>query len=262
MRLIDEIYTRWPFYGSRKIVQALKQDSHKINRKRVQRLMRIMGIEAIYPKPNLSLRAKEHRVFPYLLRDVKITHIDQVWSTDITYIPMASGFMYLVAIIDWYSRYILSWQLSNTLDVHFCLDALDMALGKTQPEIFNTDQGPQFTSQSFLRKLENEKIQISMDGKGRALDNIYIERFWRSLKYENIYLQDYQTVQDLQKGLAAYIEFYNKERIHQALSYKTPAMIYYMKNGEISYSCLRAKDMLHCGQCKDYPAACQKTARS
>lgn len=188
MRRIDELYTAFPFYGSRKLTDTLKREGHAINRKRIQRLMRLMGLEAIYPKPKTSLSHSDHKIYPYLLRNVDIARPNHVWSTDITYIPMIGGFMYLVAIMDWYSRYVLSWSISNTLDTEFCMETLREALNHAKPQIFNSDQGVQFTSSSFTQILLDQKIQISMDGKGRALDNVFVERLWRSVKYENIYL--------------------------------------------------------------------------
>ena len=227
MELIDQLYMKRPFYGSRRMVTALQLMGYCVNRKRIQRLMRQMGIEAIYPKPRLSLSQKEHKIYPYLLRDVCVDRVDQVWCADITYIPLHHGFMYLVAILDWYSRYVLSWQLSNTLDTTFCLEALDEALKISAPEIFNTDQGSQFTSLAFTGRLEDTGIKISMDGRGRVFDNIFIERLWRSLKYEDIYLREYQTVLELRDGIDRYFRFYNHERPHQALENKTPAMVYH-----------------------------------
>jgi putative transposase len=197
MRLIDQQYTRTPFYGSRRMTHWLGSAGHEVNRKRVQRLMRKMGLEAVYPRPRLSQAAPEHKVYPYLLRGVEIHHPDQVWSTDITYVPMQHGFMYLVAVMDWHSRYVLSWQLSNTMDVTFCLRALEQALEKGGPEIFNTDQGSQFTSQAFTGRLEEAGAAISMDGRGRVLDNIFVERLWRTVKYEDIYIKGYATVSEL-----------------------------------------------------------------
>jgi putative transposase len=226
MKLIDEIYTRCPFYGSRKITEELERQGNEINRKRVQRLMQNMGIEAIYQKPKTTERNLEHKVYPYLLKDYVIERPCQVWSTDITYIPMPGGFMYLVAIIDWYSRYVLSWRISNTMDVDFCIEALEEALEQGTPEIFNTDQGSQFTSLSFTKILLDQKILISMDSKGRALDNIFVERLWRSVKYENLYLYDYQDGFQLHHGLKGYFSFYNHERIHQSLGYRTPKEVH------------------------------------
>ena len=224
MHLIDEIYTKYPFYGSRRInAQLNREHSLLCNRKRVQRLMRIMGIRGIAPGPDTSRPHSENKIYPYLLRDVVISAVNQVWSTDITYIRMAKGFMYLVAVIDWYSRYVLSWRLSNTLDTAFCVDALEQALRRGSPDIFNTDQGVQFTSQAFTEVLLNKSIKISMDGRGRALDNIFVERLWRTVKYEHIYLHDYQSVMELKRGLKNYFEFYNQQRLHQSLGYATPA---------------------------------------
>lgn len=227
MRLIDQQYTRTPFYGSRRMTHWLGRAGHEVNRKRVQRLMRKMGLEAVYPRPRLSQAAPEHKVYPYLLRGIEVHHPDQVWSTDITYVPMQHGFMYLVAVMDWHSRYVLSWQLSNTMDVTFCLRALEQALEKGGPEIFNTDQGSQFTSQAFTGRLEEAGVAISMDGRGRALDNIFVERLWRTVKYEDIYIKGYVTVAELEAGLTDYFWFYNHERPHQALGYQTPAEVYF-----------------------------------
>ena len=198
-----------------------------MNRKRVQRLMQKMGLEAVYPRPRLSQAGPEHKVYPYLLRGMEIRRPDRVWSTDITYVPMRQGFMYLVAVMDWQSRYVLSWQLSNTMDVRFCLEALEEALRKGRPEIFNTDQGAQFTSQAFTGRLEEAGIAISMDGRGRFLDNIFVERLWRTVKYEDIYINGYGCVPELESGLADYFWFYNHERLHQALGYQTPAEVYF-----------------------------------
>lgn len=227
MKLIDEQYLKTPFYGSRKMVISLNRIGHYVNRKRVQRLMRLMDIEAIYPKPNLSKRRQEHKIYPYLLKDVKIDRPNLVWSTDITYVPLRYGFLYLVAIIDWYSRYVLSWSLSNTMDVSFCIEALEEAFSKGCPEIFNTDQGSQFTSNEYTTRLLNKDIKISMDGRGRVFDNIFIERLWRTVKYEEIYLKGYETGIDAKEGLRQYFPFYNTERFHQALSYRTPEEVHY-----------------------------------
>ncbi len=227
MRLIDEEYTRHPFYGSRRICVFLNHIMGQlINRKRVQRLMRIMGIQGVAPGPSTSQSHPEHKIYPYLLRNLVINRPNQVWSTDITFIPMAGGYMYLVAIIDWYSRYVLSWRLSNTMDTGFCIDALEQALAIATPDIFNTDQGSQFTSTAFTTKLLEKNIRISMDGRGRALDNIFVERLWRTVKYENIYMHDYATVEELKKGLTDYFLFYNTERYHQSLNYETPQQWY------------------------------------
>lgn len=227
MNFIDRQYIKTPTYGSRRMVDQLRLLGYQINRKRIQRLMRQMGLQAIYPKPRLSQRDKEHTIYPYLLRNVAIERINQVWSSDITYIPMNSGFMYLTVVMDWHSRYVLSWRLSNTLDVDFCLEALDEALSTGRPEIFNTDQGSQYTSTAFTSRLKDSDIKISMDGRGRALDNVFVERLWRSVKYEDIYLKDYQSVAELEFGLAQYFWHYNNERPHQGLNGKTPAMIYF-----------------------------------
>ncbi len=226
MRAIDEIYTEYPFYGSRRIIVELKRKSFGINRKRVQRLMRVMGLEAIYPKPKTTYRNKKHKVYPYLLRGILIDRPNQVWSTDITYIPLQEGFMYLTAVIDWFSRYVISWRLSNTLDSDFCVEALQDALNTGTPDIFNTDQGVQFTSYDFTNCLKSAGIKISMDGKGRALDNIFVERLWRSVKYENVYLKDYRNGADLHYGMEDYFSFYNMKRPHQSLEYKVPAEIH------------------------------------
>jgi putative transposase len=188
--------------------------------------MRLMGLEAIYPKPKLSLPGQGHKVFPYLLRDVTIDRVDQVWSTDITYVPMPNGFMYLAAVIDWYSRYVIAWRLSNTLDGSFCLEMLDEALSLGRPEVFNTDQGVQFTQEAFTSRLLSAALAVSMDGKGRCLDNVFVERLWRSVKYEEIYLYCHETVPQLSKGLGSYFPFYNEQRLHQSLDYRTPAQVY------------------------------------
>ena len=222
MRLIDEQYLKTPFYGSRGMTQWLRRAGYRVNRKRVRRLMGVMGLEAIYPRRRTSVSAPEHRIYPYLLRNLAIERPDQVWSADITYVPLARGFMYLVAVLDWHSRYVLSWELSNTLDGGFCVAALEAALANRQPEIFNTDQGAQFTSQAFTDRLADAGIAISMDGRGRALDNVFIERLWRTVKYEDIYLRGYETAAELERGLASYFEFYCHERLHMALGYRTP----------------------------------------
>jgi putative transposase len=226
MRLIDEEYTRHPFLGSRKIARWLSEQGHQANRKRVQGLMRKMGIEAIYQKPNLSKSSKKHKIYPYLLRGVAIVRPNQVWSTDITYIRMHKGFIYLAAVIDWYSRYVLSWRLSNSLDTGFCLEVLEEALLISRPEIFNTDQGAQFTSDKFTGVLVGKNIAISMDGKGRALDNVFVERLWRSVKYEEVYIKNYENVLDAYCNLEKYFAYYNTERLHQALGYKRPIEFY------------------------------------
>jgi putative transposase len=226
MWLIDEQYTKTPFYGWPRMTAYLRRLGLAVNHKRVQRLMQTMGLQAIYPKPRTGAPAKDHKTYPYLLEAVVLSHPNQVWSADITYVRMAKGFMYLVAIIDWFSRYVLAWQLSNTLEPTFCLVALDMALGHGGPTIFNTDQGVQFTSLAFTSRLERAGIAISMDGRGRALDNIFVERLWRSVKYEDIYLNDYTTVPALEAGLDSYFLFYNHERPHQSLAYRTPAEVH------------------------------------
>jgi putative transposase len=221
MRAIDEQYLRSPFYGSRKLSVVLG-----VSRKRVQRLMRVMGIEAIYPKRRTTWPGAGHKIYPYLLRNVEVTRPDQVWASDITYVPLRHGFLYLVAVMDWYSRYVLSWRLSNTLTGSFCLEALDEALTHAHPEIFNSDQGSQFTATAFTSRLESHGVAISMDGRGRAIDNVFIERLWRSVKYEDVYLQDYVDGWQAEASLATYFRFYNNERIHQALGYRTPLEIY------------------------------------
>ena len=226
MRLIDEQYTRTPFYGSRKMTVMLNGLGHGVNRKRVQRLMRLMNLEGVAPGPRTSRAHPEHKVYPYLLRDLAIDRPNQVWASDITYIPMRVGFMYLVAILDWYSRYVLAWALSNTLETAFCLDALGQALSGTRPAIFNTDQGSQFTSAEFTGMLSGHDVAISMDGRGRVFDNIFVERLWRSVKYELIYLNDFSDGLELHDALERYFVFYNTERPHQSLGYQTPSMLY------------------------------------
>jgi putative transposase len=226
MRLLDEQYTQTPFYGSRKMAVWLATKGYEVNRKRVSRLMDLMGIEAVYPKPKLSQPRDGHRIYPYLLRDVAVGRVNQVWSADITYIRMAQGFLYLVAVMDWFSRFVLSWSLSLTIQVDFCIDALERALRRGPPDIFNTDQGSQFTSERFTGNLAERRISISMDGRGRCMDNIFIERLWRSLKYEEVYLKDYASVEEARTGIAGYFRFYNHERLHQSLGYRTPAAIY------------------------------------
>jgi len=227
MRLIDEQYTKTPFYGSRRMTAWLERQGHAVNRKRVQRLMRLMGIEAIYPKPSTSNPKEEHKVYPYLLREITIIRPNQVWATDITYIRMRHGFVYLVAILDWFSRYVLSWQLSNSLDRFFCLEALDTALAITRPEIFNSDQGCQFTSHDFTTRLLAAGVRISMDGRGRCFDNIFTERLWRTVKQEEVYIHDYDDLSDVYTHLTRYWAFYNNERLHQALDYKTPREVHF-----------------------------------
>jgi putative transposase len=226
MRLIDEQYTQTPFYGSRRMTAWLNSQGFHVNRKRVSRLMRRVGIEAIYPKRRLSRPDAAAKKYPYLLRDMAIERPDQVWAADITYIRMKHGFIYLVAIMDWFSRYVLAWAVSITMDMDFCVEALGHALGTGKPEIFNTDQGSQFTSRSFTGLLEAEGVMISMDGRGRVYDNIFVERLWRSVKYEEVYLREYETVREAVSSLRAYFGFYNQERLHQALGYKTPYQVY------------------------------------
>jgi len=226
MRLMDELHLRLPFYGSRRLAWSLQQKGYAVGRKRVQRLMRQMGITAIYPRPRTSEPHPDHRIYPYLLRDVVVSAADQVWSADITYVPMQHGVVYLVAILDCYSRYVLAWRLSNTLDSDFCVEALRAALRRGRPAIFNTDQGTQFTSQAFTGVLEQEGIAISMDGRGRALDNVFIERLWWSVKYENIYVMGYETVAELTAGLTWYFEFYCRRRPHQSLDNRMPWEVY------------------------------------
>ena len=227
-RDVDEIYTRWPFFGTRKMTAYLNKTlDYQINRKRIQSVYRQLGIEAVYPKPNLSKRQDKDKIYPYLLRDVKIERCNQVWSTDITYIRLLNGFMYLVAIIDWHSRYVLSWSLSNSLDLGFCMESAEAVISQRCCEIFNTDQGSQFTSKAFTGLLLSNGIQISMDGRGRALDNIFVERLWRSVKYECVYLKEFKDVNSLRAALFTYFKFYNQQRPHQSLNYKTPAQVYF-----------------------------------
>ena len=227
MRLIDRQYLETPFYGSRQMTAWLRRQGYGVNRKRVQRLMGLMGLQATVPGPHTSRPHPQNPVYPYLLRQLALTNSNLVWCADITYVPMPRGFLYLVAVLDWYSRFVLAWQLSNTMDTLFCLEALEMALGQGEPVIFNTDQGAQFTSQEWLAQLRNRGILVSMDGRGRALDNVFVERLWRTVKYEDIYLRDYQTVPDLETGLADYFKFYNEERPHSALDHQTPAEVHW-----------------------------------
>jgi putative transposase len=227
MRLLDEQYTRTPFYGVLRMTAWLQRQGYAVNEKRVRRLVRTMGLLAIYPGPKMSQPAPSHRIHPYLLRGVAITQPNFVWSTDITYIRLAHGFVYLVAIMDWYSRYVLAWRLSTSLETHFCVEALDQALSSSAPAIFNTDQGAQFTGVEFTSRLDQRGIRISMDGRGRALDNIFVERLWRSVKWEEVYLNSYGSVRDAWHGLDRYFAYYNHERPHQALAYLTPAEVYH-----------------------------------
>jgi putative transposase len=227
MRRIDEIHLKIPYYGSRRIRDQLQREGYKVNRKKVQRLMHLMGISALYPKRRTSLPGRGHKIYPYLLRDLPIERPNQVWCADICYIPMARGFLYLVAIMDWASRKVLAWRLSNTLDTEFCVDALEEALRRHgTPEIFNTDQGTQFTSDAFTQVLKDAGVRISMDGKGRWIDNVFIERLWRSLKYEEVYLKAYENVADAIRGIGDYFDLYNEERPHQALARLTPNEVY------------------------------------
>jgi putative transposase len=221
MRRVDAQYLKTPFYGSRRMAAALG-----VNRKRVQRLMRVMGLEALYPKRRTTRPGAGHKIYPYLLRNVEIERPDQVWSIDITYVPLRHGFMYLTAVLDWFSRYVLSWRLSNTLEGSFCEEALEEALSRGQPEIFNSDQGSQFTARSFTSRLESRGIAISMDGRGRALDNVFVERLWRTVKYEEVYLKDYADGWEAESSLRRHFRFYCRERVHQALGYRRPAEVY------------------------------------
>ena len=246
MTLIDEQFTRTPFYGVPKMTFFLRRQGHPVNPKRIRRLMRLMGLEAIYPKQRLSKSCPEHRKYPYLLRDLKIDHPDQVWCADITYLQMYHGFIYLVAVMDWFSRYVLAWELSITLDTAFCVQALEKALIISKPEIFNMDQGAQFTAADFISRLEGHNIQISMDGRGRLYDNIFVERLWRTVKYEEVYLHDYRSVSEARFRLADYFQFYNRERIHEALGYRTPCEVY---SGEpFNFNPVQAYPNLHLKQ--------------
>jgi putative transposase len=227
MRLLDEQYTQTPFYGWPRMTAALRRRGYQVNPKRVRRLLGLMGLQAIYPKKRTTIAAPGHKIYPYLLRGYPITRPAQVWSADVTYIRMQHGFMYLVAVIDWFSRYVVAWQLSNTLDGLFCRVALRQALQQGTPVIFNTDQGAQFTAVEFTALLTAAGVRISMDGRGRALDNVFVERLWRTVKYEHIYLVDYATVPVLEAGLQAYFHFYNHERLHQSLAYRTPAEVHF-----------------------------------
>ncbi len=228
MRLIDEIHLQWPFYGSRRIRDELEDRGHPVNRKRVQRLMRQMDLRALYPRQRTSQPGKGHKIYPYLLRDLPIERANQVWATDICFLPMAKGFMFLVAIMDWHSRRVLSWRVSNTLDTDFCIEALEEALQRFgAPDIFNTDQGSQFTSEAFTGVLKDHGIKISMDGKGRWMDNVFVERLWRSVKYEDVYLRAYETPTELRAGLGRYFNFYNTKRRHSALDRRTPDAVYF-----------------------------------
>lgn len=227
MTMIDKIFLDHPYFGSRRIKQMLRRAGKQVTRKRVRRLMKIIGIEALYRKPRTSTANPEHKIYPYLLKGLNIERPNQVFASDITYIPMAKGFVYLVAVIDWHSRYILSWRLSNTLETGFCTEALADALSQATPEIFNTDQGSQFTSDDFVKTVLASGAQMSMDGRGRCMDNIFVERFWRSLKYEEVYLHGYENTRQARESIAHWIEFYNNVRPHQALDYRTPAEVYF-----------------------------------
>lgn len=231
---IDEIYTQYPFYGSRRITVTLNKEQAAINRKAVQRHMREMGIAGICPGPNLSKRRLEHRIYPYLLRDVTSSYPNHVWGVDITYIRLRRGWMYLVAVLDWFSRYVVSWELDQSLEMTFVLAAVEQALSSGRPVIWNSDQGSHFTSPQYIQMLEGAGVQISMDGKGRALDNIFTERLWRTIKYEDVYLKDYGSPREARQGLRKYLEFYNNERPHQSLDYRTPAEVYFGE-GERSF---------------------------
>jgi putative transposase len=227
MRRIDEMHLKRPFYGSRRIRDWLHDDGFQVNRKRVQRLMRQMGIAALYPKANTSRPGKGHKIYPYLLKGLDINRPNQVWATDLSYIPMAKGFVYVVAIMDWYSRKVLAWRISNTMDADFCVEALEEAISRYgAPDIFNTDQGAQFTSDAFTSVLKAAGIRISMDGKGRWVDNVFVERLWRSLKYEEVYLKAYETVAEARLGIGNYFRFYNRDRRHQSLERQTPDQVY------------------------------------
>jgi putative transposase len=228
MRLIDQIYTAHPYYGSPRITQQLKRDGMVVNHKRVERLMRIMGIQALYPRPKTSIPAPAHHIYPYLLKQVSMLHPNHVWGTDITFIPMLNGWLYLVAILDWYARYVVAWQLSSTLDSTFCITTLQRALHTAQPDIHNSDQGCQFTSDDYVAVLQHyPNIQISMDHRGRCFDNIFTERLWRTVKYEEVYLKEYTSFDDAEHSLQQYFHTYNYDRLHSALQYKTPAEVYF-----------------------------------
>jgi putative transposase len=255
MRRMDELYTASPFYGSRRMVAVLRRDGWTVNRKRVRRLMRLMGLEAIYQKPNTSKGHPAHKVYPYLLRDLVIERPNQVWCADITYIPMAKGFVYLVAVMDWFSRRVLGWRLSISMDADFCVEALQDALARYgKPAIFNTDQGVQFTSGDFLEVLASRGVRISMDGKGRFLDNIFIERLWRSLKYEEVFIKAYGSVSEARRGIGGWLRFYNEERPHQALGYRTPRGVF---DGEACAPVGSASAVAGCGVA-DRPASTQE----
>ena len=238
---IDEIYTSWPFYGSRRITAILRKEM-SISRKTVQKYMREMGLEAIGPKPNLSKRHPEHKIYPYLLRNVTASYPNHIWGIDITYIRLEGVWMYLVAVLDWFSRFVVSWSLDQRLAVDFVLESVDQALLSQTPMIWNSDQGSQFTNPRYIERLKDKEIQVSMDGRGRALDNVFTERLWRSVKYEEVYLNNYQTPREARLGLQRYLEFYNYQRPHQALSYKTPAEVYFGDRRGIQLSRLEMED--------------------
>ena len=226
MRVLDELFLKRPFYGTPRMTDWLNDLGHSVNHKRVERLMRLMGLQAVLPGPHTSRPHPEHKVYPYLLRNIEVAAPNQVWCADITYVPMPRGFMYLVAVMDWFSRYVIAWEISNTLEAFFCVNALEEALAMGRPEIFNTDQGRQFTSEEFTARLLRSEVRISMDGRGRALDNAFIERLWRSVKYEDIYIRDYADGNALRRGLAEYFQFYNFERRHSGIANQTPAQCY------------------------------------
>jgi len=226
MNRIDEIFSKYPFYGKRRITAQLQKEGFMVGIKKIRKLMRKMALETIFPKKNTSIPNEHHKIYPYLLKNMKIEKVNQVWSTDITYIKMSKGFVYLIAIIDWYSRYVIAWDISVSLELDFCLKTLKQALRQAKPEIFNSDQGSQFTSEKFTGLLEENEVAISMDGRGRCLDNIFTERLWRTVKYEEVYLKDYQDPLDAYQSLKQYFQFYNNERLHQALDYQTPAQMY------------------------------------
>lgn len=234
MRRIDEQYLRTPFFGSRQMTAWFQRQGEVINRKRVRRLMRLMALEAIYARPRTTQRDAKHKIYPYLLRDLTITRADQVWGADITYVPMRHGFLYLMAIMDWYSRYVVAWRLSNSLEGSFCNECLDEALARSRPEIFNTDQGVQFTSEAWTSRLQAQGVAISMDGRGRALDNVFVERLWRTVKQEHVYLHDYATTWEVEEGLADYFRFYDEERPHSSLGTHTPGEVYRSSHGRRS----------------------------
>jgi putative transposase len=241
---IDEIYTEHPYYGSRRITAQLRREGFEVNRKAVQRHMREMGITGIHPGPNLSRRNQQHKVYPYLLRNLEITHPDQVWGIDITYIRLQKGWMYLVAIMDWYSRYVVGWEMDLTLEISFVLDVVKRSLARSRPEIMNSDQGSQFTSPQYIELLKNAGVQISMDGKGRATDNIFIERLWRSLKYEEVYLNEYTSPREARQRIACYLDFYNYRRPHQSLNYQTPAELYMQSHQNMREEVAATRDIV------------------